>query len=67
MAKNIAHLLLVADGKLKYLYIEKILRGLPDWFGNEKALQDYVVSCPSGLLWIRKELLSFTFRWVLSP
>lgn len=61
MVKNLAHLLLVADGKLKYLYIEKILRGLPDWFGNEKALQDYVVSVADLPFW------AAIFRWVLSP
>lgn len=32
----------IEDSKLKKLYTEKVLRGLPDWFGIEKALLDYV-------------------------
>lgn len=33
---------LIDDSQLKKLYTENVLRGLPDWFGIEKALLDYV-------------------------
>jgi ribosomal protein S18 acetylase RimI-like enzyme len=32
----------IGDGKKKTAYAEKVLRSLPEWFGNEKALCDYV-------------------------
>jgi len=32
----------ITDGTLKKKYIEQILRLLPDWFGNEKSLVEYV-------------------------
>ena|SRR5690554_547103 len=34
--------ILIDDVKEKSLYTEKILRKLPQWFGNEKALMEYV-------------------------
>lgn len=41
----------IVDGKDKSLYTEKVLRGLPDWFGNEKALQDYVIDVSNLPFW----------------
>ena len=32
----------ITDGKLKQQYTEQILRLLPDWFGDEKSLVEYV-------------------------
>ena len=32
----------IADARLKSLYAEKVLRQLPDWFGIEAALLEYV-------------------------
>jgi len=32
----------ITDGSLKKKYTEEILRLLPDWFGNEAGLMDYV-------------------------
>ncbi|NJD01226.1 MAG: GNAT family N-acetyltransferase [Ruminiclostridium sp.] len=42
----------ISDEKIKYLHTEKILRNLPEWFGNEKALCEYVASDIKLPYWI---------------
>lgn len=41
----------IKDEKLKPFYANNILRRLPEWFGNEQALSDYVTSVTKLPFW----------------
>ena len=41
---NDYQILEIKDGKLKKKYAEQILRLLPEWFGNEESLVEYIES-----------------------
>lgn len=41
----------IHERKMKSLYSEKVLRRLPEWFGNEKALCDYVIGVADLPFW----------------
>jgi len=41
----------INDGTLKSQYTEKVLRGLPEWFGIENALLDYVAGVAELPFW----------------
>lgn len=45
----------IDDSKLKSMYTEKVLRGLPDWFGIENALLDYAASVSELPFWAALE------------
>lgn len=42
----------ISDEKMKSLHTEKILRNLPEWFGNEKALCEFATSVTKLPYWI---------------
>lgn len=42
----------VNDEKLKSVYTENILRGLPEWFGNEKGIYEYTTNVVKLPYWI---------------
>lgn len=42
----------IQEKNMKSLYADKILRRLPEWFGNEKALCDYVVGVADLPFWV---------------
>ncbi len=42
----------IDDGRQKSLYTEKVLRRLPDWFGIETALADYVAGVSKLPFWV---------------
>jgi len=41
----------VKDNNKKYEYTSIILKKLPEWFGNEKAILDYTNSVQNNLFW----------------
>jgi ribosomal protein S18 acetylase RimI-like enzyme len=41
----------IHEGEMKSFYAEKVLRRLPEWFGNEKALCDYVIGVADLPFW----------------
>ncbi|WP_242822975.1 hypothetical protein [Syntrophobotulus glycolicus] len=42
----------INDEAMKSLYTEEILRSLPEWFGNEKALRAYVQTAAKFPYWL---------------
>lgn len=50
-AVNMIRLERIENSKIKSLYVEKVLRGLPDWFGIEAALRDYVAGVADLPFW----------------
>lgn len=41
----------VTDGAVKSAYTQKVLEGLPEWFGNEEALQGYIADVAPLKFW----------------
>jgi len=55
-------ILQVSDGSTKSRYADRVLRDLPDWFGIEEALQDYVAGVADLPFWaamVKEECVGF--------